>query len=34
MSEWVDKLSLKDRLKLQKFMVQLYGMEDESGKDK
>lgn len=31
--EWAQSLSLKDRLMVQKFMVKLYGMEKNDGKD-
>lgn len=33
LEEWVQNLSLKDRLMVQKFMVKLYGMEKNDGKD-
>ena len=30
---WVENLTLKERLMLQKFMIKLYGMERIDGKD-
>lgn len=35
LNNWVDNLSLKDRLSVQRFMLQLYCMERTSdGKDR
>lgn len=31
--KWAESLSLKDRLKVQKFMLTLYGMEINDGKN-
>lgn len=33
LEEWAQSLSLKDRLMVQKFMIKLYGMEKNDGKD-
>lgn len=33
LKEWAQSLSLKDRLMVQKFMVKLYGMEKNDGKN-
>lgn len=34
LQKWAENLSLKDRLRVQKFMVQLYVMENNDGKDR
>lgn len=31
--QWVDNLSLQDRLQVQKFVLLLYGMEINDGKN-